>query len=156
MRKNDAFDTKIVNTRLTKIFIAIFAPDERLPSSANLKSRYIKNDILSISLFVILPCQMGFKSFGYSWHHLGFRDLEGHEKPETWKVVSKRKKPEKEVNNLDPTEDGEAGEKTHSASYQTQLGFYCHLQINSNRLLKKKKSQTCPSSITFSSLSISS
>ena len=36
MRKNDAFDTKIVNKRLTKIFIAIFAPDERLPSSATL------------------------------------------------------------------------------------------------------------------------
>ena len=30
------FDAKIVNTRLTKIFIAIFAPDERLPSSATL------------------------------------------------------------------------------------------------------------------------
>ena len=36
MRKNDAFDAKIVNTRLTKIFIAIFAPHERLPSSATL------------------------------------------------------------------------------------------------------------------------
>ena len=36
MRKNDAFDAKIVNTRLTKIFIAIFAPDERLPSSSTL------------------------------------------------------------------------------------------------------------------------
>ena len=36
MHKNDAFDAKIVNTRLTKIFIAIFAPDERLPSSATL------------------------------------------------------------------------------------------------------------------------
>ena len=35
-RKNDAFDAKIVNTRLTKIFIAIFVPDERLPSSATL------------------------------------------------------------------------------------------------------------------------
>ena len=33
MRKNDAFDAF---TRLTKIFIAIFAPDERLPSSATL------------------------------------------------------------------------------------------------------------------------
>ena len=30
------FDAKIVNTRLTKIFIAIFAPHERLPSSATL------------------------------------------------------------------------------------------------------------------------
>ena len=36
MHKNDAFDAKIVNTRLTKIFIAIFAPDERLPSFASL------------------------------------------------------------------------------------------------------------------------
>ena len=35
-RKNGAFDAKIVNTRLAKIFIAIFAPDERLPSSATL------------------------------------------------------------------------------------------------------------------------
>ena len=34
--KNDAIDAKIVNARLTKIFIAIFAPDERLPSSATL------------------------------------------------------------------------------------------------------------------------
>ena len=36
-RKNDAFEAKIVNMRLTKIFIAIFAPDERLPSSATLQ-----------------------------------------------------------------------------------------------------------------------
>ena len=36
MRKNDAFVAKIVNTRLTKIFMTIFAPDERLPSSATL------------------------------------------------------------------------------------------------------------------------
>ena len=35
-RKNDAFVAKIVKTCLTKIFIAIFAPDERLPSSATL------------------------------------------------------------------------------------------------------------------------
>ena len=34
--KKDAFVAKIVNTRLTKIFMAIFAPDERLPSSATL------------------------------------------------------------------------------------------------------------------------
>ena len=44
---------------------------------------YIKNDILSISLFVTPPCQMGSKSFGYSRHYLSFRNLEGHEKPET-------------------------------------------------------------------------
>ena len=36
-RKNNAFVEKIVNTRLTKIFMAIFAPDERLPSSATLR-----------------------------------------------------------------------------------------------------------------------
>ena len=35
-RKNDAIVTKIVNTRLTKFFMAIFAPDERLPSPATL------------------------------------------------------------------------------------------------------------------------
>ena len=32
MRKNDAFVAQFVNTRLTKIFIAIFAPVERLPN----------------------------------------------------------------------------------------------------------------------------
>ena len=36
MRKNDAFVAKIVNTRLTKIFMAIFALNERLPTSATL------------------------------------------------------------------------------------------------------------------------
>ena len=36
MLKKDAFVAKIVNTRLTKIFMAIFVPDERLPSSATL------------------------------------------------------------------------------------------------------------------------
>ena len=34
---NCVFVTKIVNTRLTKIFMAIIAPDERLPSSATLR-----------------------------------------------------------------------------------------------------------------------
>ena len=36
MRKNDAFFASIVITRLTKIFMTIFAPDERLSSSATL------------------------------------------------------------------------------------------------------------------------
>ena len=35
-RKNNAFVAKIVTTRLTKIFMAIFAPNERLPTSATL------------------------------------------------------------------------------------------------------------------------
>ena len=43
-------------------------------------------------------------------------------------VVSKRKKPEKEVDNFDPTKYGEASEKTHSASNQTQLGLNGHLK----------------------------
>ena len=50
-RKNDAFVAKIVSTRLTKICMAIFAPDERLPSSATLllytyiiwNSNYVQN-----------------------------------------------------------------------------------------------------------------
>ena len=36
MRKNDAFAAKIAKTRLTKIFVAIFAFAERLPTSASL------------------------------------------------------------------------------------------------------------------------
>ena len=48
MRKNDAFDAKIVNMRLTKIFIAIFAPEKRLPSSATLHC------ILSLVTLVIM------------------------------------------------------------------------------------------------------
>ena len=39
-RKNDPFVAKIVNTCLTKIFLAIFAPDERLPSPATLADTY--------------------------------------------------------------------------------------------------------------------
>ena len=33
------------------------------------------------------------------------------------------RKPEKKVENLNPTEDGEASEKAHGAPNQTQLGF---------------------------------
>ena len=36
---DDAFVAKIVNTRLTKVFMAIFAPHKRLPSSATLGGR---------------------------------------------------------------------------------------------------------------------
>ena len=38
MRKNDAFVAKIVITRLTKGFMAMFAPAESLPSPATLES----------------------------------------------------------------------------------------------------------------------
>ena len=42
-RKKDVFDAKIVNTSLTKIFMGIFAPDERLPSSATLFRAKVAN-----------------------------------------------------------------------------------------------------------------
>ena len=52
-----------------------------------------------------------------------------HEEPEEWEIVTDSKQPEKEVENLDSTEDGEASEKAHGATNQTQLGFHCYLQI---------------------------
>ena len=42
--KNDAFVAKIVNMCLAKIFIVIFAPDERLPSSATLSGLQLSSD----------------------------------------------------------------------------------------------------------------
>ena len=45
MRKNDAFVTKIVNRRLTKIFMTIFAPDERLPSFAILVTNLLSDKV---------------------------------------------------------------------------------------------------------------
>ena len=50
MRKNGAFVAKIVNTHLTKIFMAIFAPDERLPSSATLTFSYPVQKIWSVQI----------------------------------------------------------------------------------------------------------
>ena len=43
------------------------------------------------------------------------------------KVSEIIRKPEKKVHDFNPTEDGEASEKTHGASDQTQLGFYRNL-----------------------------
>ena len=40
MRKNDALVAKIVNTRLTKGFMSIFAPAESLPSPATLSENH--------------------------------------------------------------------------------------------------------------------
>ena len=55
MRKNNAFVAKIVNTRLTKIFMAIFAPDERLPSSATLFDAFFVDQNLVIECLWCLP-----------------------------------------------------------------------------------------------------
>ena len=52
MRKNNVFVAKIVNMRLTKIFIAIFAPDERLPSFATLAI------MLSVMRTYVLPARI--------------------------------------------------------------------------------------------------
>ena len=43
MRKNDAFVAKIVITRLTKGFMAMFAPAESLPSPATLVADIVDN-----------------------------------------------------------------------------------------------------------------
>ena len=45
MRKNDAFVAKIVNTRLTKGFMAIFAPAESLPSPATLRISFLSLEL---------------------------------------------------------------------------------------------------------------
>ena len=45
-----------------------------------------------------------------------------------WLIESTLKAPQKVVDDLNRTEDGEAGEKAHSATYQSQLGFHCHLK----------------------------
>ena len=48
MRKNDAFVAKIVITRLTKGFMAMFAPAESLPSPATLVqyTSYVRENLL--------------------------------------------------------------------------------------------------------------
>ena len=54
------------------------------------------------------------------------KNLRGEKLPK-----NKTERPEKVVDDLNPTEDGEASQKAHGASNQTQLGFHCHLQIKS-------------------------
>ena len=54
MRKNDAFVAKIVTTRLTKGFMAIFAPAESLPSPATLGGLItLKTIFPTISMFCL-------------------------------------------------------------------------------------------------------
>ena len=82
---------------------------------------------------LVLSCQMVFKSLPDSRHHLCPGNLEGHEKPEEGEVLKEfikesESEPEKVVDDLDSTKNGEASEKAHGASNQAQLGFHCHLQ----------------------------
>ena len=58
MRKNDAFHAKIVNTPLMKIVIAVFAPDERLPSSATLAQTNFYFLLLGQNIFLLQNCYL--------------------------------------------------------------------------------------------------
>ena len=41
----------------------------------------------------------------------------------------KKLKPQEVIDDLDPTENGEAGEETHCASDQSKLSLRCHLGV---------------------------
>ena len=76
-------------------------------------------------------------------------NLEGHEKPDEGEVLKEFTKesesePYKVVDDLYSTEDGEASKKAHGASYQTQLGFHCHLQINAYKHTVPSKTEIDP------------
>ena len=74
MRKNDAFDAKIVNTRLTKIFIAIFAPDERLPNSATLLSGAVSSYFMAaFSVLDFWNSKCNYYSQHQHYHHNCYR-----------------------------------------------------------------------------------
>ena len=74
---------------------------------------------------------MVFKSFVDSRHHHNSGDLERHEEPEEKGNYLKANKetPDEVEDDFNPTEDGEASEKAHCASYKTQLCFHRHLQM---------------------------
>ena len=81
MCKNDAFVAKKVNTRLTKVFMAIFALAERLATSATLVMMFVKlyHDVMrtatarrqgttTVSGLARLPCcQNSFAIFVMRW-----------------------------------------------------------------------------------------
>ena len=70
MRKNDAFVAKIVNTRLTKGFMAIFAPAESLPSPATLNLPKYYHKFVNI-LYVVLAKQQK-RNCHLFFNHPGF------------------------------------------------------------------------------------
>ena len=80
---------------------------------------------------------MVFKSLVDSRRYCSSWDFERHEEPEKLfgDVRPKKNKPEKVVDDLNPTEDGEASEKAHRASNEAQLGFHCHLEIVTNIII---------------------
>ena len=89
---------------------------------------------------------MVFKSFVDSRHYHSSGDLEGHEEPEEKGNYLKANKetPDEVEDDFNPTEDGEASEKAHCASYQAQLGYHCHLRIEIS-IVAVKQAQRCDS-----------
>ena len=77
-----------------------------------------------------------------------------------WVFKPKQKLPEEVEDDLDPAEDGEASEKAHCASYQTQLGLHGHLEYWLLIMTQQERFDVDykfkRSSATFTSLSISS
>ena len=49
--------------------------------------------------------------------------------PETHNESSQKLTPKQIVDNLNPAENGEAGEETHCASDQSKLSLRCHLGV---------------------------
>ena len=89
------------------------------------------------------------KSFVGIRDHFSIGDPKRHEKPEEEfdnKILIKvfenhfvKHEPQKIVDDLDPTEDGEASEETHCASNKTKLGLSCHL---SKKMIKVSHKMT--------------
>ena len=66
-------------------------------------------------------------------------------------------KPQKVVDDLNPTENGEAGEETHRASDQAKLGLRCHLggeimEQNFNLEIYKSCPFVSPCNVQFANL----
>ena len=76
------------------------------------------------------------------------------EKSIKWPQPKREEESDGIVDDLDPTEDGEASEETHCPSNQTQLGLSCHLCIIFN--ISQVMLHLLSLNITFTSLSISS
>ena len=72
MRKNDAFVAKIVITRLTKAFMAMFAPAESLPSPATLVDCGVQQESCKYKCFHIFPISIDQR---YWKEHLTFEDF---------------------------------------------------------------------------------
>ena len=75
--QNDAFVAIIVNTRLTIIFMAIFAPDERLPSSATLITILTEMNNITIFFSPIMLPDMKKRTFCGSMPGIFIRELFG-------------------------------------------------------------------------------